>query len=853
MALHHAFPAPTNPAGVGGAVAPFGQTLNDTQRLGTGSYAGAGPGFGKGDGRTNVSPHEMLFGPSGGGGMTGYTTTPQVDHTHIWAAFGDVLKLRSIIVAEVTEAQQWPIKLLLPMAPCDDTLQVALEEILFSPTSFDNVPEEGVPRITTQHTRSWRFNLQRYAKACVFSDDVLRLGAYGGMQIANSLRQLGQGVISILCNLAMEACAQAPVQAAPLLGVMPEQMNNRHSFLAFLREGTARWAMLQKAPHNMARMVQDMRTALLQQDVNDSDLLVLPPGALGVLKFNPAQMFSWLSGRKGGPHAPDVGVGKVVECDPMFLQDALTPGSYVNHMSSEEGIGNYAYLGPCAAVAQNLDLERIRPRDLGTRIYSEDRGNYVHIGVDEALTRSGLYDATGSQTDLGGQVLAGMGVASHTTWLDLYDAAGLWLPLWERYLKRAVEAEILQRMGAPQQFRRPVRGLWRRTMRWDTQAGVAIGDAEAALVAITRLETRIAAMADQSTRDRATATLNQISVAVLDAYTAEPAIGQRAAYLDVLQAAVVTIINGTPAPDDAQTMAILDEILLNAHIARATAYTGYDFINSRSQALETLLTCVIGGTRDTIDWLQRDHEIPPPFNFLLLRPYATYRMGTAMLATSGGRAGHTFVGKCDLSVTRTGTTKSTLMHVSFRGKPVVTNPRSITFARNVFCHQTLGGNGHEMWDPLDDNHREKHREGVLYRSIFVVATAPDWRPSDEPIDISGAFDTAYYSDAHDANPLDAVPGIRAYASYWGWDSKRGGMATLYGDTAKLEELKNTVPCSNTICFHAKQLLSGHEGRFDRVLHGSDHWGQFVYEGCESDRCGGAFLQYPRDAPVERIY
>jgi hypothetical protein len=192
------------------------------------------------------------------------------------------------------------------------------------------------------------------------------------------------------------------------------------------------------------------------------------------------------------------------------------------------------------------------------------------------------------------------------------------------------------------------------------------------------------------------------------------------------------------------------------------------------------------------------------------------------------------------------------MHVSFRGKPVVTNPRSITFARNVFCHQTLGGNGHEMWDPNNESHTEKHREGVLHRSIFVCATAPDWKPSDEPIDISGAFDTAYYSEAQDGTmPQPAVPGIEAYAQFWGWDSKRGGMSTLYGDTTKLQELQQTVPCSNTICFHTKQLLSGHEGRFDLVLHGTDHWGQFIYEGCENDRRGGAFMQYPRDAPTER--
>jgi hypothetical protein len=365
-----------------------------------------------------------------------------------------------------------------------------------------------------------------------------------------------------------------------------------------------------------------------------------------VLKFNPAQCFAWLSGQKGGPHAPDVGVAKVVECDPMYLQDALTPGSYVNHMSSEEGIGNYAYLGPCVAVAQNLNPAGVKSRDVGTRVYSEDRGNYAHFGAEEALAHSGIYGANGALTDLGVEVLARMGVRPHTTWLDLYDAAGLWLPLWNRYIEPALP------MGAA--TRRPARGLWKQTLRWNARIDAKRCDGHtsaqamnAALGVIARISAHIDGIPDEEEKETAQEWLHQYDIATCDAYDVEPGLATRRAILDEMglvagdiEGAAVTLV---------AIVTILKVALTEAQKRRATAYSGRDFVANSPACFDALLRRVIESPRTMIDTVRRECDLPPPFNFLLLRPYATYRMGTAMLATSGGRAGHTFVGKCDLS------------------------------------------------------------------------------------------------------------------------------------------------------------------------------------------------------------
>merc|ERR1711977_146295 len=192
-------------------------------------------------------------------------------------------------------------------------------------------------------------------------------------------------------------------------------------------------------------------------------------------------------------------------------------------------------------------------------------------------------------------------------------------------------------------------------------------------------------------------------------------------------------------------------------------------------------------------------------------------MGSSAILTKGGYdTGATFVGHSDFILGDDVVSKLHYGNFTFYSKAVVTNPRNVIIARNIFCQAYKGGNDCTWKKDSQDN-------GSL---ISIILPAGETRNLPNPLDITGQFNgggdgdgKAHYSQA------------KAYKTLFNWEEhqKEVGGPDMFLDR---EQHRNTV------CFR------GHQFSYDlstkshtAVTVNTGHWGPNVYPGCGRVRAG----------------
>jgi hypothetical protein len=285
-------------------------------------------------------------------------------------------------------------------------------------------------------------------------------------------------------------------------------------------------------------------------------------------------------------------------------------------------------------------------------------------------------------------------------------------------------------------------------------------------------------------------------------------------------------------------------------------------------------------------------------------------MGTGILCKAGSDLGNTFRGYADFQLTDNIIAKTHIGHFTFWHASVVTNPKCLFLAEDIFCTNYLGGEGNRIlsWDHVKDYRTDplatmnEHDASIIAVPVPVGAiSAQDHRLNlSNPISLTGQLDpvrrqAAMRSSAEFVNIGDyayrgttqetlntwnekirardrarlsvpeppgmamvttadtpqAARGIgysKLFSRIWGWGEMNHEVD--YENSQTFETAGRVI---NVMCFHTMQRFKNNTtGKWEIANLNSGHFGtNGIYEGAKKIRCG--FLDHFKDMAYEKAF
>lgn len=244
---------------------------------------------------------------------------------------------------------------------------------------------------------------------------------------------------------------------------------------------------------------------------------------------------------------------------------------------------------------------------------------------------------------------------------------------------------------------------------------------------------------------------------------------------------------------------------------------------------------------------------------LLLRPFQTYNMASAVLLKGGLDTGFTAHGHHDFQLTDDVIHKVHIGHYTFYHKSIVKQPKNIVIAQDIFSHSYVSGEGTEFFYPEGvqdgadfvgcNNAQKKPFSEQLAEDRFSASLIPILIPSgatgaqeiralQNPIDITGHYNPQTLDQANSQlNDVDDhYNDADAYARKFNFDTLQ-----QYGSN---DQFLSPLRHLNTVCFQGHQVSRSEAGgKFDKIVINTGHWGPQVYAGVRSVRNGeNAFMK-----------
>ena len=231
------------------------------------------------------------------------------------------------------------------------------------------------------------------------------------------------------------------------------------------------------------------------------------------------------------------------------------------------------------------------------------------------------------------------------------------------------------------------------------------------------------------------------------------------------------------------------------------------------------------------------------YDILLMRPFQTYTMHSAILAKGGSDLGATYHGHHDFQLSDNVAVKTHFGNYTFYSKCVVKRPRNYTIIPDCFAQGYISGEGHTFFQPAGGDGEpgdlgKAIQEGTLgssdCRQSLIAWKIPrgDGEKLADAIDITGRFAGAHRDyepdDALHFEGADALGGLEFIDEL---DQNRA-------DDAYLHQVQQV----NTVCFRGAQYTNG---TFTHT--GKGHWGT-PYAGVLPVRDGAVMYMDPSKEP-----
>ena len=309
-------------------------------------------------------------------------------------------------------------------------------------------------------------------------------------------------------------------------------------------------------------------------------------------------------------------------------------------------------------------------------------------------------------------------------------------------------------------------------------------------------------------------------------------------------------------------------------------------------------------------WENRDWNEPmygleshddPVFDILCVRPFREYTMGTGMLLKKGSELGNTFRGWADFQLTDNIIAKTHIGHFTFWHASIVTNPKCLFLAEDIFCTNYLRGEGKTllktllrkefMDDPMGVMQREDADIICLPIPIGSMDASSHRLNMNNPVSLNnslaehtGKFGTSMrgvnismissqypsYLDAgsvvgRSAAQVQLLAGmfVRLHEDDRHYKAVVGEMNNALMTGWAFDKLNNIVDIEsantfetngnliNTICFHTMQKFRNPKNnRWEVTNLNTGHFGENgIYEGVKKIRCG--FIDYFKEMDYQK--
>lgn len=235
-------------------------------------------------------------------------------------------------------------------------------------------------------------------------------------------------------------------------------------------------------------------------------------------------------------------------------------------------------------------------------------------------------------------------------------------------------------------------------------------------------------------------------------------------------------------------------------------------------------------------------DLPFPFDVLVMRPWSTYRMSTAVMMVGGTETGTTKFGHVDVTTATQGTNKSTFVHASWQMGAVIRRPERIMHLPNLSYKARHGGCGTDWitddqfrglkdntWEPTLGQYRRE------YGSIYSVLVPYGWVPEKpDCIDIRGHFEDEPTNSKKLHYPSAA------------WYANELGLEEIFTPPQIGPIWKVAAARINTVVFQGMHYVCMDKPcEFNRRLTGRGHQGDVEYPGCRAVRDGLELMDHKR--------
>ena len=221
-----------------------------------------------------------------------------------------------------------------------------------------------------------------------------------------------------------------------------------------------------------------------------------------------------------------------------------------------------------------------------------------------------------------------------------------------------------------------------------------------------------------------------------------------------------------------------------------------------------------------------------PFGFLLLRPYMTYSMASAILTVGGARTGETLVGHADFQLADNVVQKMHIGNFTMYLKSIVYQPHHVWIADNVMACGYIGGNNCMFRLPDQGTDPPSSPD---HPSLFACLVPYDCEQEGDqnqwehelpnPLDITGSYASGNPALSSLKNSVKRMHYASAnfYKRLHAWDN---GDQNMSDDSLGTSNRYNTLTFAGHFAMYNPQTQ-----RYDLVHENTGHRGNRIYAGC----------------------
>lgn len=348
--------------------------------------------------------------------------------------------------------------------------------------------------------------------------------------------------------------------------------------------------------------------------------------------------------------------------------------------------------------------------------------------------------------------------------------------------------------------------------------------------------------------------------------------------LDNLRDGVVTSYNANAFPQGTAVVAIIEKLKEVIQAFKLRSDDGGELINQIIFLRQQLKKAINSGDSSTLinneifdtfysyltdprGWTNDPamDECPPPLSVVCTRPFKTYQMGSAVLMQSGKETGFTAHGHEDVQVGDDCIAHTHVCHFTGWYASVITNPKRIAIAGDVYCMAYERGESrnffdHTKWnsdvaphDPLTHLREDQENKSII---AFLApygagckryeSQLPQECRLPTPLDISGKYSQCKVNSRFRDS---SMPCVDLNTALWKCNIIAEGQSSVE-EQAESAVTWDAVPICNLTCFGTTQRVLGgsvNSSAVDNtaIILGQDHFGpDFTGPGAAKGRNGG---------------